>query len=171
MSNLENILAITIAINRQKKAKKEVLLEIGKKTFEREKNISDLSARVNLKTMDKKDPLSKFDEELPEKKDDIFLNGAYESFFKSEREDKGFFNKLYHGFIYKMYEYKAAVEDKMKKIVYRFNGYTDKLLMEIEDWGVIYFKTVFENLKRLSPLGAFYRYLQTTWICVSKKVK
>jgi len=50
-------------------------------------------------------------------------------------------------------------------------GYIDKDIIEFEDWGTIYFKTVFNNLKRRSPLGKVTRYLQKLWICVTKTIK
>lgn len=53
----------------------------------------------------------------------------------------------------------------------KLNGYSDKLLNEVEDWGVIYFKTAFKNLSRITPLGAASRYLETLWIAVVRKVK
>jgi len=50
-------------------------------------------------------------------------------------------------------------------------GYTDKNIKEFEDWGTIYYKSAFNNIKRNSPLGWASRYLQKMWICVSKTVK
>ena len=50
-------------------------------------------------------------------------------------------------------------------------GYTDKNIKEVEDWGTIYYKTVFSNLKRNTPLGWASRYLQKMWVCVLKTIK
>lgn len=66
------------------------------------------------------------------------------------------------------YSYYSSTTTKVKASV---KGYTDKLLKEFEDWGVVYFKTTLRKLSRLTPMGKTQRYLEKLWIYVGKKLK
>ena len=65
-------------------------------------------------------------------------------------------------------EYKTP--DAIKSLS-RLDGYTDKLLKEMEDWGYFLFKTVFRKLNRLTPLGAASYYLQELYVAMVKSIK
>jgi len=167
MQHLENILEISTAIRMQKKSRKESILDVVKDLFKIQKNFPDLSSIIKDDTMDKSDSLNKISVELFDKREDMFE--------KNQEKTYGFFQQ-FSEYVAKvkdnLYAYYSAVKDRLEEVkVGSKVGYTDKLLTEIEDWGVIYFTTVFNNLKRLSPGGAAYRYLQTVWVYVSKKVK
>jgi len=151
MSNLENILAINAAINLQKRNKIEIFPVVEDLL---NKNSPDLSARVE----DKRDFLPKPDENLFEKSE----KAAYSPF--------KVFSEYLSAFKDKIYGYYSSIKESIKKGINK-GGYTDKLLKEIEDWGVIYFRTVFQNLKRITPLGQIHRYMQHLWICQTKNIK
>jgi len=167
MENLENILEISTAIRMQKKSRKESILEVFKDLFKIQRSFPDLSSIINGDAMDKNDSLNRISDELFEKSEDPFE--------KKQERNYGFFQQFseYVAKVKdKLYGYYSAIKDRLEEVkVGSKVGYTDKLLTEIEDWGVIYFTTVFNNLKRLSPGGSAYRYLQTVWVYVSKKVK
>ena len=167
MQNLENILEISTAIRMQKKSRKESILEVVKDLFKIQKSSPDLSSIIKDDIMDESDSLNKMSEELFEKRE--------EKLEKKQEKTYGFFQQFSEYIAKvkdKLYGYYSTIKDRLEEVkVGSKIGYTDKLLTEFEDWGVIYFKTVFENLKRLSPLGSAYRYLQTAWIYVSKKIK
>ena len=88
-----------------------------------------------------------------------------------QKSEKGVFVNMYKAFISKMYEYKASAKDAMEKAKDGFVGYTDKMLKEMEDWGYFYFSTVFKKLKKLTPFGQSYSYLQEIYVVVVKSVK
>jgi hypothetical protein len=98
------------------------------------------------------------------------------------KQSKGLYKKI-GDFAYKPFKILGSYASEMKSKLYDYyskarsnfdkakRGIGYKLLTEIEDWGVIYFKTAFKKMERLSPLGQMQRYLEKLWICVSKKVK
>mgnify|MGYP001297711670 CR=1 FL=1 len=160
MQNLESILEIITAIRMQKKSRKESIPEAVKDLFKMQKSSSDISSIIKGDVIDESDSLNKMNEELFEKRQEKTY-GFFQQFSEYITKVKE-----------KLYGYYSTIKGRLKEVKEGFKvGYTDKLLKEVEDWGVIYFKTVFENLKRLSPLGSAYRKLQRDWICISKKIK
>jgi hypothetical protein len=101
--------------------------------------------------------LPKLDEKLSGKKETVY--GFFESFseYVSKLKDK-------------LYSYYSNIKGAFKEVLDN-NAYKDKLLNEIEDWGVIYYKSTFRKLTRLTLIGYMARYLQKLWICVSKHTK
>lgn len=156
MGGLENILDIASAIEVQGKNKKEILPKIVKDMIKREESF-DISNIVKAEKDNKKNFLPRFSKDLFEKKKVIYNPLKLLSSYVSMLKDR-------------VYEYYSKIKKKVKVTSF-YVGYTDKLLTEIEDWGVIYFKTVFKNLQRLTPLGSIQRYLQYLWIYMSKKIK
>lgn len=88
-----------------------------------------------------------------------------------QKSEKSAFVNMYKAFISKMYEYKENVMEAVEKAKNGFVGYTDKLLKEMEDWGYFSFSTVFKKLKKLTPFGQSYSYLQEIYVVVVKSVK
>ena len=156
MSNLENILDITAAIRFQKENRKESLLRLVEDIFRREKSSLDIGNRVSDEKEDKQIFALKSDDKLSEKEDDL----AYNSFKQ--------FSEYISMIKDKLYRY-SNIKNTFKEAMDN-NSYKDKLLMEIEDWGVIYYKSTFRKLVRLTLIGYMARYLQKLWIYVSKNI-
>lgn len=158
MENLENILEITTAILRQKNNRNSTIANIVESLFRRENNFPDLSSEEENKkenTMNSQHKISK----------NLFKKVEKPSYspFKA-------FSEYISNVKDKLYSYYSKIKDTFKDIVGKI-GYTDKLLMEFEDWGVVYFKTTFKRLVRLTPMGITQRYLEKLWIYLSKKIK
>ena len=91
-------------------------------------------------------------------------------------DDKEFHDKsrVYEDFNFRaFYEYyKHQLSSAVKVALNELDmGRNDKTLIEIEDWGTIYYGTVFSKQKRRTPMGAMARYLEKLWIYVAKKIK
>jgi len=157
METLENIVDIMAAIRNQKKDKKIVIPGIVKNILKLGKE-DDISSK--LKNDVKESSISKISKELFEKNEEKSYNIVKQlSDYISMVKDK-------------LYDYYSSIKDYVKEIAKVFKvGYTDKNIIEFEDWGTIYYKTVFSNLKRNTPLGWASRYLQKLWICVLKTIK
>ena len=158
MNNLENILEISTAIRHQK-SNREILVSIVQDLFNQKKSFSDTDSNTK------------------NKEEDIINLLPKKNMFKREENtsyDHNSFLLYLSAFKNKVYDYYTRFKKKIKKsfqeLVYS-TGYKDKLLTEIEDWGVIYFKTVYQNLSRLSPFGKMYREMQKLWICITRKIK
>jgi CHAD domain-containing protein len=157
MNNLEGILEIAFAIRLQKR---ESLPSIVEKSLNEgkafTKPIVDESARKE----------DNFGMTIAEKQHNL----------RNSKEEKKLsyhftqFSEYLAGIKSKFYEYASKAKSKLSHLMDNV-GYKDRLLNEIEDWGVVYFKTTFSKLARLSPIGASKRYLEKLWICVSKSVK
>ncbi|MBI2208938.1 hypothetical protein HYU50_05585 [Candidatus Woesearchaeota archaeon] len=158
MNNLENILEINIAVLGQKNNMRNTLPGIVEALFKKNDNFPDISPEAEGKKENAKD----FPQQLdisPFKKEEKQPYSHFEMFteYISAVKDRlyGYYSRI-----------KGAFSDIAGKI-----GYTDKLLKEVEDWGVIYFKTAFKKLARLTPMGIMQRYLEELWICMPKKMK
>ena len=157
MNSLEHILDISSAIERQKRGSvlnsilDTIFPKANKKPQEDSKSNNKINEEIKINLFEK--PKSTILEENDKKYN--FLD----SFIEYLSNLKG-----------NLYDYYSKAKDTLKKTLYRV-GYTDKLLKEIEDWGVIYFRTVFQNLKRITPLGQIHRYMQHLWICQTKNIK
>jgi len=158
MECLENIIEIKTAMSRQKEREKIFIPKLVKDLFKIEKENIDISSKLMNGVGESL--LFKISEEEFEK------NG--EKSYNIIKQLSDYFSLVKD----KLYDYYSAVKASAKETVLGFKtGYTDKLIKEIEDWGTIYYKTVFQNLKRLTPLGWASRYMQKLWICVLKTIK
>ena len=157
MGSLENILEINIAVLGQKNNMSNTLPSIIEALFK------------------KKDSFPDIDSETEGKEGNITDFPQQPGIIPFKQEEK----QHYHPFeMFK--EYTSAVKSKLYGYYSRIKGafsdiaqvgYTDKLLKEVEDWGVIYFKTAFKKLARLTPQGIMQRYLEELWIFIPKKLK
>jgi len=177
MSNLENMLAITAAINQQKRDKKEFFQVV-------EDLFNSITVAIMQQKENNKDFLPTFEDlfkkdkslDLSSRVEDEknFMLKQNENIFEKNEEKKyspfKVFSEYLSAFKDKLYGYYSSIKESLKKGTNK-GGYTDKLLKEIEDWGVIYFRTVFQNLKRITPLGKAHRYMQHLWICQTKNLK
>ena len=167
MSNLEAILEIGSSIRRQKR----------KQTSIKRDNVLLLEDNMELKVRVKTSINEELADDLPKKIETHTIDE-----YTSKPETNGLLSNLYHSIINKMYEYAAAAKNGFKKVIEDLRGdsdnpisggrgYTDKLLKEVEDWGMPVYRTAFHNLRRVSPLGAAARYLQEMWVCMVKTIK
>lgn len=167
MSNLEAILEISNSIRKQKRKQDHI------------KTVNSLPAEddMDLKGRIKAAINEVLADDLPKKMETHTIDE-----YASKAENNGLLSNLYHSIVNKMYEYAVAAKNGFRKAIESLRGYydnpvsggrgyTDKLLKEIEDWGRPVFKTAFENLRRVSPLGAAARYLQEMWVCMVKAIK
>ena len=166
---LENILEITTAIRSQKERRIVSLPKIAEDFSSKESSFPDLGSKIKVMEEDKKDSFTNKDVEEAEEKAFIrsILLGKGEKVLYSPFN---LFSQYVSAFKDKFYGYYSRVKDAIKKSGFNA-GYTDKLLKEIEDWGTVYFRTVFRNLHKLTPMGAITRYLEELWIFIPKKVK
>lgn len=158
MVSLENILEINVAILGQKNNISNTLPNIVESLFKKNDSFHDINSEAEGKKENVKD----------------FLQQQGISPFKKEGKQPYNHFEMFR-------EYISAVKDKLYGYYLRIKGafsdiagkigYTDKLLKEVEDWGVIYFKTAFKKLARLNPIGIMQRYLEELWICMPKKLK
>jgi hypothetical protein len=162
MQNLENMLEISTAIRMQKN--RGSVIEVVKDLFKVQKSNPDISSIIKEDVIDKDNSLNKISEELFEEGQEESENNQNYGFFQQ-------FSEYVAKVKDKLYRYYSSINGRLKEVKTGKIGYTDKLLTEFEDWGVIYFKTVFNNLKRLSPLGSAYRLMEKMWIYISKKTK
>lgn len=151
---LESILEINAAIRRQKVHSQDIFPSIVGNILKKEDNVSDIS----LKLKDPKGPKRDFslDKELVPKAGKVFYSP-----FKA-------FSEYLSGIKTQSYDYYSSAKKEIKKSAKNL-GY--KILTEIEDWGVVYYKTTFQKMARLTPMGEMTRYLEKLWICVTKHVK
>lgn len=158
MGSLENILEINIAMLSQKNSMGNTLPGIVEALFKKNDSFSD----INPEAEGKKEKIRDFPQQpgiSPFKQEEKQPYNPFEVFKEYISTLK---NKLY-GYYSRI---KGAFSDTSGKV-----GYTDKLLKEVEDWGVIYFKTAFKKLARLTPQGIMQRYLEELWIFIPKKLK
>ena len=158
MGSLENILEINIAILGQKNNLGNTLPGIVEALFKKKDSFPDTDSEKK----GKKESIMGFQQQqpgiIPFKQEEKQNYNPFEMFKEYISAVK---NKLY-GYYSRI---KGAFSDIAKV------GYTDKLLKEVEDWGVIYFKTAFKKLARLTPQGIMQRYLEELWIFIPKKMK
>ncbi|MBL7055434.1 hypothetical protein ISS07_00815 [Candidatus Woesearchaeota archaeon] len=161
MNSLESILEISAAIRNQKRGKEETLPSVVENILQTESKHIDIS---QTKTKE-------------EKKEEFFFNNKILN-SQTEKNEGSYLASVLKDYISgvkeKMYDYysstKNSVKDIVKSVTEKIKR-TDKFLQEFEDWGVIYFKTSFRKLLRLTPSGMMARYQQKLWLYVSKTVK
>ena len=68
-----------------------------------------------------------------------------------------------------LYNYYSSIKDFFKNVIK--TSHKDSLNTEFEDWGVVYYKSVFRKLLRLTPMGATQRHLEKLWVYIAKKLK
>ena len=157
MQNLENILEINMAIFGQKASMGNTLHGIVEALFKKNDSFADTDSEAKVKKKGIKD----FQQEpdiSPIKKEEKQLYGPFEIFKDYISAAKNI-----------LYGYYSKARGKFAG--FAGIGYTDKLLKEFEDYGVVYFKTVFKKLQRLTPLGIVQRHLEGLWIYMAKKIK
>ena len=157
MQNLENILEINMAIFGQKASMGNTLHGIVEALFKKNDSFADTDSEAKVKKKSIKD----FQQEpdiSPLKKEEKQLYGPFEVFKDYISAAKNI-----------LYGYYSKARGKLAG--FAGIGYTDKLLKEFEDYGVVYFKTVFKKLQRLTPLGIVQRHLEGLWIYMAKKIK
>ena len=158
ISGLENVLEVTAAILNQKGKGRdslpgivESLLGEEKGLFEKGEKLLDLGTSIWDKTKKEYNPrklINFFKKEIYNP-----LNALSEYISKANS---------------RLYKYYSKAKDALKDIALKI-GYTDKLLMEFEDWGTVYFKSAFRKLVRLTPMGIVQNYLEHLWIYLAKK--
>ena len=151
---LENILEINAAIKIQKGENKIVLPRIAADTLSKNEDSVDLSSILKDAKVPKK--RSSLDKNIVVGEEKIPYR-AFKAFSDYLSEIKA-----------QLYDYSSIAKNEIKKSAKNIG---QKILTEIEDWGVIYYKTTFQKMARLTPLGAMTRYLEEMWIFVSKHVK
>lgn len=158
MENLENILEINMAISGQKSSMSNTLHGIVEALFKKNGSFADIDSKAKVK----KKGIEDFQQEP-----------GINPFKKEEKQPYGPF-EIFKDYISAarniLYGYYSKARDTFAEFTGRI-GYTDKLLKEFEDWGVVYFKTAFKKLQRLTPLGIMQRYLESFWIYMAKKIK
>ena len=158
MGSLENILEINIAILGQRNDMSNTLPNIVEALFKKNDSFLDINPEAEGKKEDIKD--------FPQQP-------GISPFKKEEKQPYNPF-EMFRGYISavksKLYGYYLGIKDAFSDIAGKI-GYTDRLLKEVEDWGVIYFKTTFKKLARLTPMGIMQRYLEELWIFIPKKLK
>ena len=157
MNSLENMLEINLAILGQKNHSDSTLPNLVEALFKKKDSFPD----INSEAEEKKEAVNDFQSRqdiAPFKKEEKVSYNPFEMFKEYTSAVR---SKLY-GYYSRI---KGAFSDIAKV------GYTDKLLKEVEDWGVIYFKTAFKKLARLTPQGIMQRYLEELWIFIPKKMK
>lgn len=157
MNSLENMLEINLAILGQKNNIDGTLPKVVEALF-KEADRSDIHSESEAN----KEKINEFSQEpgiISFKKEEKPSYSAFEAF-------KGYISTAAN----KIYGYYSKIKDVFSEMAGRV-GYTDKLLKEFEDWGMVYFKTAFKKLQRLTPLGIMQRYLEELWIFVAKKIK
>ena len=158
METLENILEINIAI------------------FGQKNNMSNTLPRIVEALFKKNDDFPGIDSEPEEKRESIGDFNLKSGITPLKKEEKPSYNpfEIFKEYISavknKLYGYYSKIRESFAEATNKI-GYTDKLLKEVEDWGVIYFKTAFKKLQRLTPLGIMQRYLEELWIFIPKKLK
>lgn len=158
MNDLEDILEITASIMQRAGMKARGLEDIFPKSNSKQAEHSEKAEKQMLNPVLEAAPVKKAGERP--------IAVEY-----GQKSEKSLFVNMYKAFISKMYEYKENVMEAVEKAKNGFVGYTDKMLKEMEDWGYFYFSTVFKKLKKLTPFGQSYSYLQEIYVIVVKSVK
>lgn len=157
METLENMLEINLAMLGQKNHSNSTLPNLVEILFKKNGSFADIGSKAKVKKKGIKD----FQQEP-----------GINPFKKEEKQPYGPFEALkdYISAAKNMlYGYYSKARGKFAG--FAATGYTDKLLNEFEDYGVVYFKTAFKKLQRLTPLGIMQRYLEGFWIYMAKKIK
>lgn len=157
METLENMLEINLAILGQKNYSNSTLPSLVEALFKKNGSFADIDSKAKVK----KKGIKGFQQEpniSPLKKEEKQPYGPFEVFKDYISAAKNI-----------LYGYYSKARGKFAG--FAGVGYTDKLLKEFEDYGVVYFKTVFKKLQRLTPLGIVQRHLEGLWIYMAKKIK
>ena len=161
ISGLENVLEVTAAILNQKGKGRdslpgivESLLGEEKGLFGKGEKLLDLGTSIEGKAKKGYNPRKLINFSTKEKKQLYNPFNALSEYISKANN--------------RLYKYYSKAKDALKDIALKI-GYTDKLLMEFEDWGTVYFKSAFRKLVRLTPMGIVQNYLEHLWIYLAKK--